>query len=385
MTPPDVKSLARQGDVSAITELLNRSLNAQNITAAVRMYSGYLEILLEAAAHVPLQSTMVERIRRGLVALEVPVQRAWLHGKQTGSAFPDWSEEVTIATAIPLDPVDPSPTSSTEPPLAPVDVAPRSLLALDPSARDLPGALAVVRPHRTATSKPSTPHRPVTQQRSSNTPSAHRRRSPASGIQASGIQASGIQLRVGSVVLVDIPAKHQRTAIITAIVLALQIGAIGLGLALWGRSTQQPIAQRSTTSGEPRLSTSPSSANKVYRAAIKYRHHGIPVIDVTFNYGQTFEMIVDTGASGTLITQEMASSLQVTPMGWIDIGVADGRVVTLPTGTITAISVDGATITNVPVVIAQSMPIGLLGHDFFDGFDIKIKEDIVEFYPRQSK
>ncbi len=373
MTTPDVKALARRGDVSAITQLLNRSLNAQHITAAVRIYRGYLEILLEAPAHAPLQSTMVERIRRGLVALEVPIQRVWLHGKQTGAAFPDWSAEITIAT--PTLP-DPSPISLTELPLAPaMEVARRAPLALDPPVRDLCGGLVVVRPRRTAASEPLTPRRQVIPQRSSST--AHRLPSPA----------SGIQLRAGSLVLVSIPAKHQRTAIITVILLALQVGVVGIGLALWGRSTQPPIAQRSATIAESRRnsSSSPKNSNKIYRAAIKYRHHGIPVIDVTFNYGQTFEMIVDTGASGTLITQEMASSLQVTPMGWVDIYVADGRVVTLPTGSITAISVDGATITNVPVVIASSMPIGLLGHDFFNGFDIKINEDAVEFYPRQSK
>ena len=106
------------------------------------------------------------------------------------------------------------------------------------------------------------------------------------------------------------------------------------------------------------------------------------MIDVTFNGNQTFEMIVDTGASGTLITQRMASSLQVNPVGSVDITIADGSTVRLPAGMLTSISVDGATINNVPIVIAPSMPIGLLGHDFFDGFDIKIKQDVVEFYPR---
>ena len=41
---------------------------------------------------------------------------------------------------------------------------------------------------------------------------------------------------------------------------------------------------------------------RVFRVPIKRRSGRTPVIDVTFNGGQSFEMIVDTGASKTLIT-----------------------------------------------------------------------------------
>ena len=44
----------------------------------------------------------------------------------------------------------------------------------------------------------------------------------------------------------------------------------------------------------------------VFRVPIKRRSGKTPVIDVTFNGNQVFEMILDTGASGTLITQQMA-------------------------------------------------------------------------------
>ena len=45
--------------------------------------------------------------------------------------------------------------------------------------------------------------------------------------------------------------------------------------------------------------------NGVYRVPIKRRLASTPVIDVTFN-GKKFEMILDTGASSTLITQRIA-------------------------------------------------------------------------------
>jgi predicted aspartyl protease len=133
--------------------------------------------------------------------------------------------------------------------------------------------------------------------------------------------------------------------------------------------------------GEP-----PSKAKKggVARAKIKRRISAIPVIDVTFNGGQTFEMIVDTGASSTLITQGMAESLQIQPARLVRAGIADGSVVQFPTGFVRSITVDSAMARNVEVTIAERMSIGLLGHDFFGNYDVKIKQDVIEFYPRSK-
>jgi len=121
---------------------------------------------------------------------------------------------------------------------------------------------------------------------------------------------------------------------------------------------------------------------KVFQAKIKRRDAGTPVIDVVFNGNKTFEMIVDTGASGTLITQRMASLLGVRPVRTGRAGIADGSIVEFPLGIVRSIQVGGAAVQNVEVAIAQRMQIGLLGHDFFGNYDVKIKKDVVEFYVR---
>ena len=121
---------------------------------------------------------------------------------------------------------------------------------------------------------------------------------------------------------------------------------------------------------------------KVFQAKIKRRDAGTPVIDVVFNGNKTFEMIVDTGASGTLISQRMASALGVRPVRTVKAGIADGSVVEFPIGVVRSIRVGGAVIQNVEVAIAKQMQIGLLGHDFFGNYDVKIKKDVVEFYVR---
>ena len=126
----------------------------------------------------------------------------------------------------------------------------------------------------------------------------------------------------------------------------------------------------------------PSGNQKVFQAKIKRRAGGTPVIDVVFNGNKTFEMIVDTGASGTLISQRMATALGVRPVRTVRAGIADGSVVEFPIGMVRSIRVGGAAIQNVEVAIAKQMQIGLLGHDFFGNYDVKIKKDVVEFYVR---
>lgn len=126
----------------------------------------------------------------------------------------------------------------------------------------------------------------------------------------------------------------------------------------------------------------PPGNPQVFQAKIKGRAGGTPVIDVVFNGNKTFEMILDTGASRTLITQGMATALGVRSVRTMRAGIADGSVVEFPMGLVRSIRVGGAAIQNVEVAIAKQMPIGLLGHDFFGNYDVTIKKDVVEFYVR---
>jgi aspartyl protease family protein len=120
----------------------------------------------------------------------------------------------------------------------------------------------------------------------------------------------------------------------------------------------------------------------VFRVRIKRRDGGTPVIDVKFNGNQTYEMLVDTGATGTLVTQRMAQSLNLPIVGAGRFTMADGRTITMPVGLLNSLSVSGATIRNVNVAIAGDYAEGLLGSDFLGNYDVKIKRDVIEFYPR---
>ncbi len=124
-------------------------------------------------------------------------------------------------------------------------------------------------------------------------------------------------------------------------------------------------------------------ANKrVFRAPIKRLSGRTPVIDVVFNGRQKFEMIVDTGADRSLITKSMAQALKVPIVGAGRFTLADGKTVTLQIGRLVSMGVDGSTIRNVDVAIAEEMDAGLLGHDFFGDYDVQFKKTVVEFYQR---
>jgi predicted aspartyl protease len=116
----------------------------------------------------------------------------------------------------------------------------------------------------------------------------------------------------------------------------------------------------------------------VFQAKIKRRKANIPVIEVTFNGKQKFEMMVDSGASGTVITPAMAKALGVVLQGTVEAQTPNG-VATFPVGRVTSMEAGGLAINNLVVAVSPSLDIGLLGQDFFGNKDITIKRDVIEF------
>ncbi|MEA5620648.1 retropepsin-like aspartic protease [Cronbergia sp. UHCC 0137] len=124
------------------------------------------------------------------------------------------------------------------------------------------------------------------------------------------------------------------------------------------------------------------SEGKVGRIPIKRRIGKTPVIEVTFNNNQTFDMILDTGANGTLITRGMANQLKVKTTGTMRAQIADGSQIKFSTGQVKSMAAGGVVANNIEVAIAPKGGIGLLGHDFFGNYDIKLSATDVEFHQR---
>jgi aspartyl protease family protein len=123
----------------------------------------------------------------------------------------------------------------------------------------------------------------------------------------------------------------------------------------------------------------------VGQVSIKRRQNGIAVVDVKFNRRQPFEMLVDSGASLTVITRPMALALGLTPAHIVNQAIfstANGTTV-MPIVYVDAIEVGGLVSSRMPVAIAgPDMTIGLLGQDFLQKFDVSFREKVIEFHNR---
>jgi aspartyl protease family protein len=129
----------------------------------------------------------------------------------------------------------------------------------------------------------------------------------------------------------------------------------------------------------------PQLATPQGRLAIKRRENGVPVVDVLFNQRKSFEMMVDSGASMTVITRPMATALGITTAHIVDsitVKTANGQT-NMPIVYLSSVTVAGLNTQQVPVAIAgPDMEIGLLGQDFLQRYDVNLRTSHIEFHDR---
>lgn len=120
----------------------------------------------------------------------------------------------------------------------------------------------------------------------------------------------------------------------------------------------------------------------VFESPIKRRQDGIPVIEVSFNNQETVEMMVDTGASATVLPPAVAEKLEIQPEGTVLANTPSQKSVEFPAGRVESINAGGAIAQDVVIIIAPAVSMGLLGQNFFGRYDVSIKENVVEFRHR---
>ena len=157
------------------------------------------------------------------------------------------------------------------------------------------------------------------------------------------------------------------------------------------QSTYRPVtvARRPTTAPNTSAPTArqalPSSTSRQptgqVTVPVARRLHGTPVVRVTFNGIRTYEMILDTGASRTLITRRMANELGIVATERMIAATASESEVSFDLGRMEAISLGNITLNDARVGIGDSVDIGLLGNDFLRGYDVTIRADVVELVP----
>jgi hypothetical protein len=116
-----ILELAKQGNLAAITALLNRSLQAKGVQAKVVLQERCLKVMLEAA-NIPDQQIFASYVFRGISSLSIPsVDTLQVYGRPVGEKKPSWTEafhleqtsssidvtsSVTSAVSNPIDRAD---------------------------------------------------------------------------------------------------------------------------------------------------------------------------------------------------------------------------------------------------------------------------------------
>ncbi|WOD38334.1 TIGR02281 family clan AA aspartic protease [Nodosilinea sp. E11] len=145
-------------------------------------------------------------------------------------------------------------------------------------------------------------------------------------------------------------------------------------------------AQRSATDNilaapAPDLASPALPAGLAAQIPIQRRQGGTPVVAVTLRGTggtQTFPMLFDTGATGTLITPEMAQAVGVAIVGETQARIADGSVVKLPIGYVDALELGGLRREKIRVAIGGSY--GLLGQDIYGQYGIAIGSHMIHLH-----
>ena len=135
-----------------------------------------------------------------------------------------------------------------------------------------------------------------------------------------------------------------------------------------GRSPTRPPASARSTPAQ-------SGETKV---PIRRRFGGIPIIVVQVN-GQGFPMMVDTGASTTVITQGMANTLGLEPTGSVRANTPSQQGAVFQVTRLQRLQVGNLEARNVSAAIAPSMNVGLLGQNFFGQYEVTITRSEVIF------
>ena len=130
---------------------------------------------------------------------------------------------------------------------------------------------------------------------------------------------------------------------------------------------------------------SSNTGRRLVQVPIVRRLHGTPVVQVTFNGTHTYDMILDTGASRTLVTRQMANDLEIVITERMIAATASAAEVTFDIGQVRTMTVGSrtagsVTLNNARVSVGDAVGIGLLGNDFFSGYDVIIRsgESVVE-------
>jgi len=118
---------------------------------------------------------------------------------------------------------------------------------------------------------------------------------------------------------------------------------------------------------------------------IKRRVGGIPIVEVVFNGVHRYEMLFDTGASSVVLTDNMAQVIGVKKERSVAANTAGGPAKAY-LGQVKSAQAGNLNLNNLVVGISPQLAggLGLLGQNFFRGYDVIIRKNQIELHPSKS-
>ncbi|KOP26279.1 hypothetical protein AMR41_11305 [Hapalosiphon sp. MRB220] len=96
MTEANILKLAKQGDVEALTSLMNSQLQLKNVVVQVTIKNGYFQVRLESL-QIPEQESLVKYVRQEIIGLKSEyIQKVKVYGFQQGKSFHCWSQDLNL-------------------------------------------------------------------------------------------------------------------------------------------------------------------------------------------------------------------------------------------------------------------------------------------------
>jgi clan AA aspartic protease (TIGR02281 family) len=145
--------------------------------------------------------------------------------------------------------------------------------------------------------------------------------------------------------------------------------------------SQSPTSQSPASPSLDGMTTDNGEVSRSFSIPIVQKIQGVPMVEVTIN-GERTRMLLDTGASRTLITKGFRQRLALQATGSTSAKTANGSA-NFDTVTVNSLQVGKIEISNLSVAVGNDdMNYGLLGHDVYQGYDITLREDSVVFEKR---
>jgi clan AA aspartic protease (TIGR02281 family) len=112
------------------------------------------------------------------------------------------------------------------------------------------------------------------------------------------------------------------------------------------------------------------------------KNDNVPVVEIVINGRDRVSMMLDTGASKTLLTKGVAERLKLASSGKTRAKTANGTA-EFDTVKLDSVEFGQGKVTDLLVAVGDNnLNYGLLGHDVYKGYDITITEDSVQFKKR---